>query len=73
MSGDHEPSIKALQEEVRRTGEEEALVQNSPVDSSANNGSVEKAVQEVEGTIRTHKIPHWETDSGWRGQFCMAS
>ena len=57
---DNEPAMRELQEKVRdsRMIEKEAqvIISNSPPKSSASAGPVEKAVQEVEGMVRTIKI-----------------
>ena len=52
----NESSIKALQAEVKKLRGDETMIQNSPVESSASNGSVERAIREVDGTVRTAKL-----------------
>ena len=53
---DQEPSMTALQDRVKRAREEETVLLKSKVRDSQGNGVVEKAVQDVEGMIRTLKI-----------------
>ena len=55
LFGDQEPAIKALQEEVRVKRDDETVCLNSPVESSASNGNVARAIQDVEGSIRAIK------------------
>ena len=52
---DGEPACKALQEQVREGRDAITILENSPVDESQSNGVVEKAIQEVEGMVRTLK------------------
>ena len=47
LFGDQEPAIKALHDEVKKKREAETICLNSPVESSASNGKVEGAVQEI--------------------------
>ena len=54
---DQEPSIDALVKDVvKARGRAATVVEKSPVGSSGSNGVVERAVQAVEGLIRTLKI-----------------
>ena len=53
---DQEPAIEALiRDVVRARGAVGTIVEESPVGSSGSNGVVERAVQNVEGVIRTLK------------------
>ena len=51
--GDKKASIRALQERIKEAWSGEIILENSPVSSSQSNGVVEKAVQDVEGMVRT--------------------
>ena len=54
---DQEPAIEALvRDVVRARGARTTMVERSPVGSSGSNGVVERAVQSVEGQIRTLKV-----------------
>ena len=58
LKTDREPAMTALQERIWRLRiypGEQTILENSPVGESQANGVVEKAVQEVEGMIRTLK------------------
>ena len=56
LKGDSEASIKQLQDEIRNQNRGMVIVpENSPAYDSASNGVAERAVQEVEGYIRTIK------------------
>ena len=57
LKGDPEPSIKQLQDELRRTNEDVITVpENSPTGDSASNGLAERAIEEVEGYLRTLRL-----------------
>ena len=57
LKTDQEPAIEALiKDVVAARGQAATLVENSPVGSSGSNGVVERAVQGVEGQIRTLKL-----------------
>ena len=54
LKSDQEPAIEALMKDVVKTrGEKITLMERSPAGSSGSNGVVERAVQSVEGVIRT--------------------
>ena len=50
---DQEPAMVALQERVRQARLQPTILETSPVEQFQSNGVVEKAVQEVEGVMRT--------------------
>ena len=45
--------MTALQNRIRQARSDQTILENSPVEDSQGNGAVEKAVQEVEGHVRT--------------------
>ena len=56
LKSDQEPAMEALQERVQRARsgvDEHTVLENSPVDESQSNGTVEKAIKEVENHVRT--------------------
>ena len=53
LKSDQEPAMIALQNRIRQARDDQTILENSPVEDSASNGAVEKAVQEVEGHVRT--------------------
>ena len=53
MKTDQEPAIMELKDSVRRSRVEEIIPEESPVEDSRSNGYIEKAIQEVQGQIRT--------------------
>ena len=58
VKSDQEPSIKHLVDEIGRRKAEVGgrwIRENSPVDSHASNGVVERAIQSVQGQVRTMK------------------
>ena len=56
IKGDQEPSIVAIQELIaRRRSAGNTVLENSPVGESSSNGRVERAIQSVQGQIRTIK------------------
>ena len=52
---DQEPSIMELKDSIIRIRGEEAIPEESPVQDSRSNGFIERAVQTVQGQIRTLK------------------
>ena len=52
---DQEAAMKGLQERIRMARSDQTILENSPVEESQSNGVVEKAIQEVEGMVRTLK------------------
>ena len=60
VKSDQEPAIKELQEEIARQRRQEdavgTILENSKVGDSSNNGTTERAIQEVGGMIRTPKF-----------------
>ena len=65
LKSDQEPAMLALQHRVRQARGEQTILENSPVEDSASNGTVEKAVQEIEGLVRT-LVPAVESRYGAR-------
>ena len=58
VKSDQEPAIKHLVDEVARRKAEvggRLIKENSPVDSHASNGVVERAIQSVQGQVRVMK------------------
>ena len=55
LKSDQEPSIVALKDRVKADREERIVMEESPVGESASNGAVERAIQTVEGQVRTMK------------------
>ena len=56
MKGDQEASITAVIEAVKKERKDHrTITEQAPVGSSASNGKVERAIQEVEGQLRTMK------------------
>ena len=55
MKTDQEPAIMELKDTVRRSRTEEIIPEESPVEDSRSNGYIERAIQEVQGQIRTIK------------------
>ena len=53
LKSDQEPAMIALQQRIRQARSDQTILENSPVEDSSSNGTVEKAVQEVEGLTRT--------------------
>ena len=72
---DQESAMVALQERIRQSRSDPTVLENSPVEQSQANGVVEKAVQEIEGMVRTlvsaleerirWRIPHDSPIMGW--------
>ncbi len=61
-----EPAIQSLVEDVRRArGNVKTMVEQSPVGESASNGVVERAIQTVQGLLRTSKTALEEI---WKGK-----
>ena len=52
---DGEPACKALQDAVKSCRDATTVIENSPPEESQSNGVVEKAIDEVEGMVRTLK------------------
>merc|ERR1711888_459003 len=55
MKTDQEPAIMELKDSVRRSRTEEIIPEESPVEDSRSNGYIERAIQEIQGHIRTLK------------------
>ncbi len=59
MKNDNEPALVKVVEEIGRLraakGGKGMVVENSPVGSSASNGYIERAIQGVQGMVRTWK------------------
>ena len=56
IKGDQEPSIMAIQEALsRRRNDGQIVLENSPVGESSSNGRVERAIQSIQGQVRTIK------------------
>jgi len=53
---DHEPAIEAVNQQVIANRTAQTLIEHSPVGSSQSNGSIENAVAEAEGQIRTGRL-----------------
>ncbi len=73
---DQEPATCKVQRAINEKGDsQKTVLENYPVESSASNGIVEKAVQDVEGQVRTTKSAllgdgelNWMTDDPmWLG------
>ena len=62
---DQELAMMALQERLRQARQQPTVLENSPVEQSQSNGVVEKAVQEVEGIVRT-LVSALEERINWR-------
>ena len=55
LKSDQEPAILQLKEQVKDERTEEIIMEMSPVEDSRSNGEMEKAIQDVQGQIRTMK------------------
>ena len=55
LKSDQEPAILQLKEQVKDERTEEIIMEMSPVEDSRSNGEIEKAIQDVQGQIRTLK------------------
>ena len=53
LRSDQEPAIMALKESVKRERDEDIVMEESPVGESASNGSIENAVRNVQGQVRS--------------------
>ena len=53
LKSDQEPAIMALKESVKRERDEDIVMEESPVGESASNGSIENAVRNVQGQVRS--------------------
>ena len=53
LISDQEPAIIELKEGLERVREEELTMEESPVEDSQSNGFIERAIQEVQGQIRS--------------------
>eukprot|EP00973_Karenia_brevis_P058798 8188391-Karenia_brevis.AAC.1 len=68
LKSDQEPSIQAVQAAVKEGRSSETILENSPVGESRSNGLTEKAVQEVQGMVRTikdhmdQKLTRWKKE-----------
>ena len=56
IQSDQETAMRALQQRVQKAVNVEMVLTNSKRYESKSNGKVEKAIQEVEGHIRTLKL-----------------
>ena len=56
IKSDCEPAILALKDAVKSERSEEIMFEESPAKESESNGEVERAVQEVQGRIRSIKL-----------------
>ena len=63
MKSDQETPMRALQQRVQKSVNCEMVLTNSKRYDSKSNGKIEKAVQEVEGHVRTLK-QHTESRTG---------
>ena len=65
LKSDQEPSMTALQERIRRMRTLETVLMNAKKGDSKANGMIEKAIQDLEGIVRTLKL-HLEQRIGVR-------
>ena len=65
LKTDGEPACKALQEHIKTSRDATTILENSPVGESQSNGVVEKAIDEIEGMVRTLKSA-LEERLGWK-------
>ena len=56
MKSDQETAMRALQQRVQKSVNCEMVLSNSKRYDSKSNGKIEKAIQEVEGHVRTSKL-----------------
>ena len=63
MKSDQETAMRALQQRVQKTVNREMVLSNSKRYDATSNGKIEKAIQEVEGHVRTLKL-HTENRIG---------
>ena len=56
IKSDQEPAIKAVIDKVREQRAAQTLVEESPIGSSASNGSIEAAIGQVEAQIRVARL-----------------
>ena len=56
MKSDQEQAMRALQQRVQKSVNRDKILTNSKRYDSKSNGKVEKAIQEVEGHVRTLKL-----------------
>ena len=63
MKSDQETAMRALQQRVQKSVNCEMVLTNSKRYDSKSNGKIEKAIQEVEGHVRTLKL-HTESRIG---------
>ena len=55
LKTDQEPAIIALVEAIKREAAMEIIPEHSPVHESASTGEIERAIQEVQGQVRTNR------------------
>ena len=55
LKSDQEPAIKTLKEAVKRAWDGEIVMEESPVAEHQSNGRVERAVQTIQGMVRTFR------------------
>ncbi len=55
LKSDQEPAMLELKELVKIEREDDIVLEESPVKESQSNGEVERAIQEVQGQVRTTK------------------
>ena len=56
IKSDQEPAIKAVIDKVREQRAAQTLIEESPIGSSASNGSIEAAIGQVEAQIRVIRL-----------------
>ena len=56
IQNDQEPAIVAVIEALTQRRKAQTLIQQSPVGSSASNGSIESAISEIDAAIRVNRI-----------------
>eukprot|EP00973_Karenia_brevis_P091878 12409601-Karenia_brevis.AAC.1 len=74
LKSDQEESIQALQKAVKELRTADTVLENSPVGESRSNGLTEKAIQEVQGIIRTlldHVESRLRDDQGETGKISV--
>ena len=67
LKSDQESAMLTLKEAVKRESPEDVSLEESPVGESQSNGMVERAIQEIQGQVRTLRDA-WESRYGCRMQ-----
>ena len=59
LKSDQEPAVMELDESIRRSRDDDTIMDESPVEDSRCNGCIERATQAAQDPIRTMKV-YWK-------------